>query len=165
MKPMLTVTVTLALALVGCGNGDPDGPPTLRLGRDECAECGMMIAEERCAAAILVESEEGLEYRLFDDIGCMLDWERGHAEAPPQARFVRDYDRVAWCEATGAGYLDETTVRTPMASGLLAFTDPSAAERGREAHGGRVLSWDALDAARLAWLDRRDRIVRPVAGE
>ena len=161
----LLPTIALTLVLAGCGRGDPDGPPTLRLGRDECAECGMMISEDRCAAALLVNGDEGRVHRVFDDIGCMLDWERAHPDEPPTARFVHDYDRAEWCEATGAGYLDGSSIRTPMASGLLAFTDRSSAERGREAHGGRVLSWDALGAARLAWLDRRDRAVRPSEGE
>ncbi len=154
---MLSAAMLLPMA---CGDAGPNGPPTIRLGRDECIECGMMINEDRCSAASIIEGEEGQEYRLFDDIGCLLDWERDHAEEAVKARFVHDYGTRVWCDARVAGFLDGAEVRTPMASGLLGFADAAVAESARANHGGQVLSWDALQAARLAWLARRDAAYR-----
>ncbi|MBL9120621.1 MAG: nitrous oxide reductase accessory protein NosL [Phycisphaerae bacterium] len=156
---MLSASLLLPVA---CGDAGPKGPPTIRLGRDECVECGMMINEDRCSAASIVEGEEGREYRLFDDIGCLLDWERDHAEEAVEIRFVRDYGTRVWCDASVAGFLDGAEVRTPMASGLLGFTDAVVAEAARANHGGQVLSWDELQAARLAWLARRDAAYRSI---
>ena len=47
----LLLSVICAITLVGCGGDDLSGPPTLRLGSDECAECGMIIGEERCSSS------------------------------------------------------------------------------------------------------------------
>ena len=44
------------------------GPPDIVYGRHICLECGMIISEERVAAAYEWEGED----RVFDDIGDML---------------------------------------------------------------------------------------------
>ena len=146
-----------AAALPGCSEPIPSGAPTIRVGHDACIECGMMIAEDRCSAASIVEHDGIVEERLFDDIGCLLDWERGHPEESVRSRWVHDYATRTWCDALVAGYIDHSTVRTPMASGLLAFADGRSAVEATALHGGRPLDWAALAAARLAWLDERDR--------
>ena len=156
-------------ALAACSERPVEGPPEIRLGHDECIECGMMIAEERCSAAALVESDAGREHRVFDDIGCLLDWEREHAASDEGAgmsvvaRFVRDHPSKAWLDAADAVFVDGSRVVTPMASGLLAFRDPAAAESSVKTDGGRVRLWSELHAARLAWIERRNAAMRESA--
>lgn len=101
--------VTLGMwALVGlaCERADLTGPPTLRLGRDECAECGMPINEDRCASGMLVVREGRRDHIHFDDLGCMLDFERhGGGGVTVLERFARDYTARTWISAERATFL------------------------------------------------------------
>lgn len=146
------------LALCGCDAKLISGPPQLRLGRDLCSECGMIISEERCSAALLVERVNRREYALFDDIGCMLDWER---ERPDEAvvleRHVHDYATRQWITALEATFLlaDPEKLATPMSSGFAAFSNQASAETAKTQYGGETLDEAGLASARKAWLDKR----------
>ena len=136
----------------GCGGPELSGPPELRLGRDECAECGMLIAEDRCAAALLVEVDRRREHRIFDDLCCLFDYRAKHADEAVIGAFVRDYGAGGWIGAPTAAYVLAEPDRqpTPMASGMVAFADPAAAAMRATDTEGRVLDYEALAAARAA---------------
>ena len=89
----------LALGLAGCARVDLSRPPELRAGRDECGECGMLISDERCAAASLVERDGAREFVLFDDIGCQLAFEeeRARLEAEDKQTPVWQPPQLATC--------------------------------------------------------------------
>ncbi len=145
-------------ALTACTRDERTGPPTLRLGRDECAECGMAIHEERTAAAMLIDRDGRRDYLLFDDIGCLLDIERSRGtELKVLDRFVHDYAANAWTRAESAVFLctDGSTLLTPMASGLAAYVDRAGAEADQRQFGGKVLDFDALAAWRKARMEER----------
>ncbi|MBL8999646.1 MAG: nitrous oxide reductase accessory protein NosL [Phycisphaerae bacterium] len=140
------------LIAFGCGGPELSGPPELRLGRDECAECGMLIAEDRCAAALLAEIERRREHRIFDDLCCLFDYRAKHADETVIGAFARDYGAGGWIGAQTAAYVLSEPDRqpTPMASGMVAFADPAAAAMRATETGGRVLDYEALAAARAA---------------
>lgn len=149
----------LAAALGGCERTALSGPPELRLGRDNCAECGMLIVEDRCAAAMLVETDGFREHLLFDDIGCMLarDRDTGHG-SDPVARFVRDHSARSWIDADRAILVvaDPDRIATPMASGLIAFgTEADATAKAVELEGTTARYADLLH--RSAQAARGDR--------
>jgi nitrous oxide reductase accessory protein NosL len=150
MNRSLGMLALLALPmLAACDWDDLNGPPTLRLGRDECAECGM---------AILVEQDGRRDYLLFDDIGCLVDLERAReGELRVVGRFVHDHNGGGWTAGDTAVYLvtDGSTLRTPMASGLAAFADKAGAERGQTRYGGEVRGFSGLVEARRAWAETR----------
>ncbi len=146
------------MALAGCDRAPLQGPPELRLGRDECRECGMIISEDRCSSALLLERAGRREYALFDDLGCMLDVERAGLDgAAVIERHVHDYAGRGWLAAESAVYLltPSDKLVTPMASGMVAFADRSAAQLAQAAHGGELLDYRALGEARRAWYERR----------
>lgn len=147
-----------AMALLGCERPELSGPPELRLGRDECAECGMLINEDRCSSAFLVERDAVREYAHFDDIGCMLDYEHAHAaELKFLEGYVHDHATRAWCPTTTAVFLvaEREKISTPMGSGIVAFADAAAAEKARDELGARIVDQDALRALRRAWVEER----------
>lgn len=149
--------LTLPL-LAACDRDGLSGPPTLRLGRDECAECGMAIHDESASAAILVEQDGRRDYLLFDDIGCLLDLERSRGnELRVIGHFVHDHTGGGWLAGETAVFLvtDGSTLRTPMASGLAAFADTAAAELGQKQYGGRVQGFSELVETRRAWAEAR----------
>lgn len=164
--PRTIVTTVLALTLgalsagmAGCQRPELTGPPELRLGRDQCIECGMIINEDRFSSAAIVDAGtgRGREHYLFDDVGCMLDYEREHPEIAFIELFAHDANTRAWLPAHEATFLltDPSAILTPMGSGIAAYSDIAAAEAAGAAHGGQVLSYDQLAAPRQAWVQDR----------
>jgi nitrous oxide reductase accessory protein NosL len=154
----LPAVAALALTLLGCERAELSGPPELRLGRDECAECGMLINEDRCSSASLVERDGVREYAHFDDIGCMLDYQHAHAaDLRFLESFVHDHTTRAWCPTTTAVFLvaEREKISTPMGSGIVAFADTAAAAKARDELGARIVDQDALRALRRAWVEER----------
>jgi copper chaperone NosL len=148
---LIVVVAALCAAMSSCQRRVAQGPPEIRLGRDECAECGMMIADDRFAGALLVDGAGERRALVFDDIGCMLDYERRHApEVAVTGRFVRDGATRAWVGAEGATYLcaDRDRLATPMGSGIAAFGDARGASERRGQVGGTTVDWAALGARR-----------------
>ncbi len=118
----------------------------------------MIISEDRSACAVLVERKGRREHALFDDIGCMLDYEH----EPPEGErileaFIHDHASRAWAEARGCVYLmaPPHALPTPMASGIAAFTSRESAESTRAEVGGEVIDYEELAPARLAWKTER----------
>jgi copper chaperone NosL len=147
------LTALLAAASVmrvaGCGRGDLTGPPELRLGRDQCAECGMLISDDRFAAAALVERRGVREHDLYDDIGCLLDHgRRGQDGGRVVERFVRDAGTREWIAAADAIFVlaDPDRLRTPMGSGIAAYSSRARAEAARGQASGALLNFDSLSA-------------------
>lgn len=121
---------TLACTLAGCGRGELTGPPQLRLGREECAACGMLINEDRCSCALLIEHDQDRRYAFFDDLGCLMNYEYDRAgEARVVERYVHDFQNRAWLNAKDAVFAraDREALRTPMGSGTVAFSSTEAA--------------------------------------
>lgn len=150
--------VAIVPSLAACDDSSLTGPPEIRLGRDSCAACGMLINEDRCSTALLVERDGRREHLLFDDAGCMLDAEReGLEPARIVERYVRDFDSRAWLPASGATFVmaEPSLLPTPMGSGIVAFTDAHAAGRLGESKGGKTFDWAALVDARREWMERR----------
>lgn len=149
--------VGVLAVLCSCGRDRPQGPPDLRLGRDECRECGMIINEDRSAAGLLLDQDGRIVPSLFDDIGCMLDLEDKDPNARTVARYVHDYGQRTWLPAEDAVFLlsSETALPTPMGSGIAAFSHRSDAEAAQRARGGVLLDDAQVRIARRAWRKER----------
>lgn len=153
VKMMIAATLIIA----GCDRAELTGPPELRLGRYQCIECGMLISEDRCSSAMVIEIDGVREHVLFDDIGCMLDYDdsddRGSVVIE---RYVHDYGTRAWVVADAAWFVTAAPERlaTPMGSGFVAFADAAAAERARGDCQGVVLHYRDLATRRAAGSNR-----------
>lgn len=141
------------LAIAGCSQPPLDGPPALRVGRDECAECGMLVSEDRCSSGAIVDRDGRNEHALFDDIGCMLD-ARDNTEGAFRiaSMFVHDHESKEWIRADRAWFMVTSSdrLRTPMGSGVVAFASPEAAEAAALKYEGCVSDLAGLDVARRA---------------
>jgi copper chaperone NosL len=139
---VLWLTAVLALALTACGtaaDAEPT-PPTIHYGEDICEFCGMIVSEERHAAAYVTEDGHG---HSFDDIGDMVQAHLATQEAVV-ALFVHDYQEEAWIRAETAHYVQSDKLTTPMASGLAAFTSSEEAQALAADLQGKVLTFDEL---------------------
>lgn len=156
-------SLSCALALLsvalpaGCSGPPLSGPPSLRLGRDECAECGMLINEDRSPGAFLLDDAGRRRHVLFDDAGCLLDFERKNTEAMVIAAYVRDYETRDWLDANAAHFVlaDPDRLPTPMGSGIAAFGDATRAQAAHEKFGGDIMDYATLIPARKAWMATR----------
>lgn len=128
----------LLLATAGCGRLDPAAPPAVHYGQDVCAACGMIISDERFAAAMVVIAEDGrYEARLYDDVGCLLAEDATLPGERVTARWIHDYRTRAWLAAQRAAYVHSPDLHTPMAFGLAALAGPEqAAKLAAELDGG-----------------------------
>jgi copper chaperone NosL len=136
----MTLYCAAALFAAGCGKGDDVGPPDIHFGQDTCYACGMIIEDDRYAAAVVVVTGDGVvERQVFDDAGEMLE-----SQPPPGARDVRRYVRDAatrqWVDAARATFVRTRHLQTPMGSGIAAYADPAAARTALNAHGGDILA-------------------------
>lgn len=155
---MTLVMATLTLGLSSCGGAPLSGPPELKLGRSECAECNMIISEDRCSCGLLVDDAGHREHLLYDDIGCMLDDEHAGLNGRNVIeRYVHDHQSKAWVEVGRAVFVmaDPKALPTPMGSGIVAFASRTAAEEAAARHGGKTLDYPELVTARRRWMEER----------
>lgn len=133
--------------LASCGEDRGLEPPAIRYGVDPCAQCGMIVSDERFAAAVIVETARGRhEAHAFDDIGCMMDY-----AAPDHdrivAHYVHDVEAPGWIDAETAWFLRSDQLHTPMAFGLASTGSRADAEALRERYPGDVLDFTGLRAS------------------
>ncbi len=148
--------LVVLLTLAGCARQPLSGPPALRLGRDQCAECGMIVNEERFACGLLVERGGRREHLVYDDAGCMLDAELdGLSGSRILERFVHDEPSRRWIAGDSATLVMAASIATPMGSGIVAFSSREEGEAYARAHAGTPMDWASAGVARRAWRDAR----------
>lgn len=124
----------------GCGGKDLSKPPKIGYGHDVCAQCRMIIQDERFACAV-VSAEK--RYLKFDDIGCLAEHEKKQAAGDLRS-WVRDALGGGWVVKDEASFVYLRDLVTPMGYGFAAFSSAEGAERFVRENGGRVLDWDQL---------------------
>lgn len=120
------------------GDEAETGIPEIRLGRQECARCSMVIADSRFASAW---RDTGGKARRFDDPGCMLLDQIELAPGDGTEYWVSDYRDETLIEATAAVYIISDAVRSPMAYGIAAFSSQAAADGALADLGGTIANW------------------------
>lgn len=138
---LLSALLALSLLAAACGGRDTTGPippPTFYFGEDLCAECSMIISEQRFAGAIGLRKGGRVEHLLFDDIGEMFEF-----ELPPHdavTYFVHDLETSACIDASAALFVRSQTLRTPMGTGVAAFALEAAREATLAEYPGEKLT-------------------------
>ena len=137
--------LSLILAALPACKPKPEGPqpPEIDFGHTTCDACGMFIDQPRFAAATLLTNGE---YLKFDDAGEMLTYHMNHPEAQVAAWFVHDYSSEEWIRGETATFVNSETVQTPMASGIVAFADPTEAEAFAVERSGKLFTLDEMRA-------------------
>ncbi len=146
----LLVMAFVLPVLAACGPApDPLAPPEIVYGEDVCDACGMIISEERFAAATIIQGDDGPAPRRFDDIGDMIEHHQRNPDLEILRWYAHDYDSLEWLDATTATYVRSARLSTPMGHGLAAFRDPARAEAFAGEMAGEVLSFDALSGGTM----------------
>jgi copper chaperone NosL len=131
--------VTLLTACGGSANAEPT-PPTIHYGEDMCQMCGMIISDERRAAAYVTRSGESF---IFDDTGEMV---KHHLQNPTEVAvfFVHDYEAKSWIRGETAYYILSDKITTPMLSGLVASASKEKAQSLAAESTGQVMTFDEV---------------------
>jgi|GEM_PF-145617 len=150
------MTLTLALVMaavfsVACGRGEY-AARAVNEETDRCATCNMAVADDAHATQIVTKDGRTL---MFDDIGCMYAWIAEHGDGDVGAKFVRDYETLAWVKSEKAYYVYDATFKTPMAYGVLSFADRADAEAFIAEQGKGVLM-TADELPNHSWAVNRD---------
>lgn len=153
VRGVAAMAAMAALTMTGCEPDNPDAPPELRVGDSTCAECNMIISDERFATATVVSDERDRpETLLFDDFNCQVNHAEAHSEEyPVLRRWVRDHGTKEWLDLDDAYFVHADNLRTPMASHGAAFSDKQRAEEFAEQLQGEVVEYEKL---RLRMLGR-----------
>ena len=123
-----------------------NGPPSIRLGAEQCGYCGMVISDARFAAAWREAS--GREQH-FDDIGCMVNAGRHRDPGAGTSWWVTDYRSQSLLEASTARYVFAGSIRTPMDYGVAAL-----------ARSEDIGTLTQSAAPAVSWDEARERVER-----
>lgn len=126
---MLKVFSRIAVAAVlfaACSAGEIR-PVDIEPG-DMCSFCRMAISEKQFAAEMIDDEGNALK---FDDVGCMLRYKNGTAgSANITATFVTDLESKKWVKAEDAFFVRSGSMKTPMGSGIVAYSSADKAGAG-----------------------------------
>ncbi|MBK6632812.1 MAG: hypothetical protein IPG33_18240 [Betaproteobacteria bacterium] len=119
----------LAAALSACGKkGDwPEGMAEIKWDRDTCVRCSMVISDPRFAAQMR-GGEKDTVFK-FDDIGCLVIWQRDKAAVHPWMSSAATRMWVADSSSMGERWLDPRTAHfiggkaSPMGYNFAAVRD------------------------------------------
>lgn len=149
-KTILFAFLILLLSACGGASVDPNTPPEIVYGEDVCDQCGMIISDERFAAALVVEkAANDFEYLLFDDAGEMFAFvaaDKGQTKIA--SWYVHDYNSREWLDAQVAWFVLAESLQTPMGFGVAACAHEPEAQSLAQEWGGEVLTF-AQAAERL----------------
>ncbi|MCC6673917.1 MAG: nitrous oxide reductase accessory protein NosL [Thermomicrobiales bacterium] len=141
-RKLLATGAALPFVLVACGGEKVSGnePPSIKLGRDACQRCGMIISEERFASGIVDDKGKALK---FDDTGEMVATVQEEGLNGRRV-WVHGYPSVEWMDATTAWYVVTMDLPTPMGSGVFPFDTEADANEFANEHDAVVYAWDDL---------------------
>jgi len=115
------LVITSALVLSACNRQQPLAPPEVQYGQSECADCGMIVSDQRYAAGLILETAQGERVpRVFDDIGCMVKYEQHQKDGKVLAHYVKDYQTNQWLAVEQAVLVHRQQIQSPMGYGLAA---------------------------------------------
>jgi len=137
-------SIVSVVALAGCGSETNDGPPSVRYGDSICAECGMIISDERFTTATIIEGDRGDEPLLFDDFNCQMIFESKHTELTIVDRWSHDHGSSEWIHMADAWFVKSDQIHTPMASNIASFLKQSDANAFSTSLEGEVVDFQSL---------------------
>ena len=116
----------LVVSIAGCGTSDEILPEVI-IDRSECAKCRMRISDARFVGMIKTD-----EYLMFDDLGCMLKFEKTMGPSDSKGAWVRDYFTNTWVSSDQAVFYRVDEIVTPMGYGYIAGTKNKEQMNGKK---------------------------------
>lgn len=114
---MSRLALALLLGAAASCDGDRDRAVDPVWGKQPCAQCAMLVEDRLSAAQLATKSGERLH---FDDVGCMVLFEREHPGKTARA-WVRTPTGDGWTTTEQARF--RGGAKTPMDYGFVPATD------------------------------------------
>jgi copper chaperone NosL len=130
---------TLILFFLSSCSVEPE--PLVFYGTDVCYSCKMTLMDNRFGAEIV--TKKGKVYK-FDDINCFVNFHNSGSEPEENMayRLVIDYESPGnLIDAVNSFYVKSDTLRTPMGSGIAAFSIGEDYKAYKKKWNGILLSW------------------------
>ncbi|MEZ4943774.1 MAG: nitrous oxide reductase accessory protein NosL [Saprospiraceae bacterium] len=134
---LATVAVLLPLFFGQCTTG----PQAINYGVDNCAFCKMTLMDKHFGAELI--TKKGKVYK-FDDLNCFTRFLQAGTvpEMEVAGRYTTDYAHAGvLLDVNTTLFLHSENLKTPMASGLAAFSNPDDLEAVKARVGGTTISW------------------------
>jgi copper chaperone NosL len=111
----------------------PPSPANVALGEDTCADCRMIVGDDRFGAQL--QDRTG-NLAVFDDAGCLRAYV-AHRPFEIAGVFARSYRSRGWVAGDRAWVVESRELPSPMGHGVAAFEDEATAreEAARHADG------------------------------
>lgn len=110
------------VAFLGCDSSEIK--PVDIYAEDMCAQCRMTVSDQAFASEIITTDGEVFK---FDDLGCLEKFKEKSTALKIAATFVKDYATKNWLPYERSTIV-QTSIKTPMGSGKVAFADSSQAQ-------------------------------------
>jgi copper chaperone NosL len=139
MKTMLFLSIP-AILMMACSSG----PEPIRFGHDSCEHCKMVIMDPKFGAELV--TKKGKVFKL-DDVNCLFSFQEENRIADQDAAhlLVVDFGQPeTLIDVNSAFFIFSGQIRSPMASGLAAFSDATLMEKYYAEWGGEKLSWSGV---------------------
>ena len=124
-----------------CGDSDPQ---PIQFGKDGCDFCKMTIMDPKFGAELI--TSKGKVFK-FDDVNCLIQYmdEIKESDRSDSRLYVIDFHaQKVLIDATSARYIKSVEVRSPMASGIAAFSNEIIQKEYEEKWEGDTLLWADL---------------------
>lgn len=120
-------SILLAFPILAIMSCQKSGPKDFLLGKDQCDNCKMTIADLPYATELI--TEKGRVYK-FDDISCMTMYENSEADKVKNAKkYVIDAPTGKFLELTKATLIKGGSIKSPMGGNTQAFENKAAAQK------------------------------------
>jgi copper chaperone NosL len=147
----LSAAVGAVLLLASCSSA---GPRALALGKEECAQCRMMITDARFGAQVVAPTGR---VQPFDAIECAAAYAAAADSTRIRKVWVSDFEHPGtWLATSDAVFVIGAEVASPMGQAVLALGADADRSQIVARYGGRVSDWRSLvdGAAFVATSDR-----------
>jgi len=135
---------TLALITVLFITGCSSKPEKIAFGKDQCAECKMIIVDPKFGGEIV--TKKGKIYK-FDDTHCVaafLEHRRVELSNIRHTLFL-DYNDGEFVKVKAAEFVVSSLLRSPMGGNAAAFKNKTDANRkAAELEGSKMTNWATL---------------------
>lgn len=119
-------------------------PEPLVYGKDMCHACKMTLVDTKFGAEIV--TKKGKVYK-FDDVNCLVNFYSSDYEEQSniQQILVADFSTEnKLINVTTAYFVRAEAVRSPMASGVAAFSSQDGLNSFNNQWNGELLTWDEV---------------------
>ena len=132
LKSVLATSI-ITLSILSCSES---GPKDIALGKDQCDNCQMTIADQKYATELI--TEKGRVYK-FDDIICMQDYATSNPDKSKNAQtYVIDYPSGKFIESSQATFITGGNIKSPMNGNTQAYENKNAAQEAANQLGASL---------------------------